>query len=493
MKRAYVTLTAAAALSLVAGTATAVTGSTAVTGPSRQGPSSSQTPYVLGEHPSVSTTSILSVGDEVDDYPFVGIPDGLGAYDNGDGTFTVLANHELPAGQGAVHAHGAKGSFISKWTIKNNLQAVAGEDLIKRVKTWDGSAWKDSVVEFSRFCSSDLPADGTFFDAASGKGTKTRLYLTGEEAGADGRGTATVVDGDDAGTTYVLPWLGRYSFENVVAFPGSGEKTVVVGLDDSGGGQVYVYIGEKRATGNDVERAGLVGGKLYGLKIDGVPVEDDATTVPAEGASFSLVEIPGAAELTGAELEAKSTELGVSKLARPEDGAWDPTHVGGFYFATTGSFKGISRLWHLDFADPSKPEAGGTATIPLASPAYDPKVPDAEQAGPRMIDNLTINDRGQLLLQEDPGSNDYLSGVFRFDPKTGDAARIARHDADRFAPGSVDFLTRDEESSGIIPVPFLGKGKYLLDVQAHYPTGDPVTVQGGQLLLMHVPPGKPIR
>ncbi len=45
---------------------------------------------------------ILTVGDSVNTkldgvspYRMVGIPDGLGAYDNGDGTFTVLMNHEL--------------------------------------------------------------------------------------------------------------------------------------------------------------------------------------------------------------------------------------------------------------------------------------------------------------------------------------------------------------------------------------------------------------
>lgn len=455
----------------VAAAAVAVTlfgGSAAVAaGSDRQGPSSSQSPYLIGEHPYIKTTSILTVGDSVGGYPFVGIPDGLGAFDNKDGTFTVLANHELPTGQGAVHKHGAAGAFISKWTIKNNLAVAAGEDLIQRVKVWDGAAWNEETVEFSRFCSSDLPADGAFFDAASGTGTNARLYLTGEEAGAEGRATATVVDGEDAGSTYVLPWLGRMSFENVVTLPATGEKTIVVGLDDSGGGEVYVYVGQKQSTGNDVERAGLTGGTLYGVKIDGVPTESDATTVPAEGAAFELIEIPDAAALTGAELEALSTDLGVSSLARPEDGAWDPTQFGDFYFGTTASFTGISRLWHLDFADPLNPAAGGVATVPLQSPAYDPSLSDAEQGGPRMIDNLTVNDRGQVFLQEDPGGNDYLSGIFQFDPKTGEAARIARHDADRFAPGAADFLTRDEESSGIIPVPFLGNGKYLVDVQAH--------------------------
>src|SRR5687768_9074276 len=73
------------------------------------GPSSSQSPYLLGSQPGIVTKSILTVGDSVNTkpdgvtpYSMVGIPDGLGAYDNGDGTFTVLMNHELGSTAGAV-------------------------------------------------------------------------------------------------------------------------------------------------------------------------------------------------------------------------------------------------------------------------------------------------------------------------------------------------------------------------------------------------------
>lgn len=465
----------------------------AVAAPAGQGTSSSQSPYLVGERPGVKTTSILTVGDTVGDYPMVGIPDGLGAYDNGDGTFTVLMNHELGDTLGAVHAHGATGAFISQWKIRNSLEVISGEDLIKQVKSWNGTAWETVTTAFGRFCSADLADRSAFHNPASGKGTQTRLYLTGEETGAEGRATATVVDGADAGTTYILPWLGKASWENLVAMPNTGDKTVVVGLDDSGGGQVYVYVGEKKSSGNDVERAGLTGGTLYGLKISGVAAESDSTTVPTDGASFALVEIPGAATMTGAQIEAASTALGVTALSRPEDGAWDPTNPGGFYFATTASFRGVSRVWHLDFSDVSNVIAGGTASIALAGPAYDPSKSDADQAGPRMMDNLTVNARGQVLVQEDPGGTEYLAGIFQYEPTTGAVARIAGHDPDRFTTGAPDFLTIDEESSGIIPVPFLGAGKYLLDAQSHYPTGDPTTVQGGQLLLLQVPPGKPVK
>jgi hypothetical protein len=59
------------------------------------GPSSSASPYVLRAAPGVVTKAILTVGDSVGGYRLVGIPDGLGAFDNGDGTFTLMMNHEI--------------------------------------------------------------------------------------------------------------------------------------------------------------------------------------------------------------------------------------------------------------------------------------------------------------------------------------------------------------------------------------------------------------
>ena len=60
-------------------------------------------------------------------------------------------------------------------------------------------------------------------------------------------------------------------------------------------------------------------------------------------------------------------------------------------------------------------------------------------------------------------------------------------------PGGSAFDTIDEESSGIIPVPFLGAGKYLVADQNHAKVADPAQVEKGQLLLLNVPPGQPDR
>lgn len=71
--------------------------------------------------------------------------------------------------------------------------------------------------------------------------------------------------------------------------------------------------------------------------------------------------------------------------------------------------------------------------------------------------------------------------------------RIADHDRRRFTLGGSNFDTIDEESSGIIPAPFLGAGKYLLADQNHTKVADPAIVEKGQLLVLKVPPGQPVR
>ena len=75
---------------------------------------------------------------------FVGVPDGLGAYDgalpffNDPNYFYILVNHEYSPGQGAIRAHGSDGSFISRWKVdKDTLNVVSGDDLILEIYGWD--------------------------------------------------------------------------------------------------------------------------------------------------------------------------------------------------------------------------------------------------------------------------------------------------------------------------------------------------------------------
>src|SRR5215212_300211 len=99
---------------LITASGTAIAAAAVLSANAITGPSSSEAPYLLAAHPGVVTRSILSVGDGVAGYRMAGIPDGLGAFDNSDGTFTLLMNHELRESVGVTRAHGAKGAFISK-------------------------------------------------------------------------------------------------------------------------------------------------------------------------------------------------------------------------------------------------------------------------------------------------------------------------------------------------------------------------------------------
>jgi hypothetical protein len=396
-------------------------------------------------------------------------------------------NHELGAAAGAVHAHGARGAFVSKWTIrKDDLSVVEGEDLIRQVATWNTSTSTYNApatgVVLRRFCSATLPAPSALYNAETGNGYDGRIFMDGEEVDdMAGRAFGHLLDG----TTYELPALGKAAWENQVANEFTGDKTVVVGTDDSGGlGQVYVYVGDKRSSGNPVEKAGLTGGTLYGIKVTGFPREDLAAADFAFPAPFTAQSFGDVSNLTGMQLNAASNVALVTRFNRPEDGVWDARSANDFYFATTDSFPGKSRLWKLHFTDPTDPAQGGTISMLLEG---DETGGTSERY--RSLDNLTANGRGQLVIQEDPGNRPYLARVWQYDLANDSLEQVARVDPARFEPPTPPPFTQEEESSGVIDVSdILGEGWYLLDVQAHYANSDPDLVQGGQLLAMHIPP-----
>jgi hypothetical protein len=440
--------------------------------PMSTGPNSSDSPYLIPVAPGVTNTALLSVGDAADNgYRMVGIPDGLGAYDNGDGTITVLMNHELRSDRGVVRAHGAKGAFVSKWIIeKKTLRVLEGSDLIQDLVLVNG----DNAL--ARLCSADLPPISAFYNAASGKGYDGRIFMNGEEDGSDakGRGFAHVVD---TGVSYDLPYLGRFAWENSLAHPNTGDATVVVGTDDSTPGQVYVYAGQKRTDGSPIEKAGLVGGTLYGIKVAGGLDELNNPAFPLRS-TFSLVELANADQQNVTELQAAAAAAQVTESWRPDAGPWDATNPNVFWFVTTANFTGPTRLWKATFSDPSTPALGGTIEAVL----------DGTE-GLHMLDNMTVADKGgQLLLQEDPGNQKYLARVYSYNTRSDRVTPILEHDPARFITGAAGFLTEDEESSGVIDVSsLLGQGRYLLTTQVHTAHPDPELVEYGQLQLVRVP------
>jgi len=446
-----------------------------------KGPSSSATPYIIPatSGSGVNLTSILSVGDSIGGYKMVGIPDGLGFFDNGDGTFTLLMNHEIGNTLGITRAHGSIGAFISKLVInKSDLSVVSGSDLIQTVNLWNGSGFTQGTTVFNRFCSADLAPVSAFYNDATGLGTNVRIFLNGEESGAEGRAFGHIVTETNAGTTYELPYLGKFSWENAVASPTASDKTVVAGLDDSTGGQVYFYVGNKTNSGTEIEKAGLNNGKLYGVAVAGLTSETNATSLTS-GTRFTLADLGNVQNTTGVDLQNQSLAAGVTGFLRPEDGAWDPSNLKDFYFATTNGFNNPSRLWRLRFDDPTNPESGGTIEAVL----------DGTE-GQQMFDNLTIDRYGHILLQEDVGNNAHNGKIWQYDIATDTLKLLAKHDPARFGDIAVAAtlpFNQDEESSGIIDAQdILGPGWFLVDTQAHYNIPGEL-VQGGQLQALFNP------
>ena len=469
-----------------------------------------------------------------------GIPDGLGAFDNGNGTFTLISNHEIPAASGVARGHGGTGAFLSKFIVNKTTFAVTSlTDLISTVyvatRGSGAPTWGVGTnVLFNRFCSADLPAESAMYNPTGTKGVPIasgRLYFNGEE-GAGGRGFMHVSDGAFAGQSVELPHLGRFAFENLVACPTVQDKTIVMGIDDTSPGFVTMYVGTKQVLSSPVDArdlavaAGLTNGLTYVVKANGLALEDRTTLVGAAKATsvpFTMVALGTAGDVstdlwdTDGELRPNATTNG-TKFLRPEDGCWDPVTPGVFYFVTTDRIDdtknglngtttagavpatgtaavpqvGRSRLWKMVFSSIATPETGGTITC---------LIDGSEDPGPQMMDNIGIDTHGRMLLCEDPGGNaDFSARVWSFDLATSTLTVVAKHDPaffgdyGRAAPGAAGAITRptapytrDEESSGVMDAEaILGAGWWLIDVQDHHSVvGE--QYEGGQFAAVFVP------
>ncbi len=479
MKNSLHKILSLSALSFVGSLSAQITNTAVVTGPS-----TGSSPYILPAASNVTVTSLLTAPEAIGGYSFCGIPDGAGAYDNGNGTFTFLLNHEFGSGVGAVRAHGSNGAFLSKWIInKTTLAVVSGTDLIQNVNIWNGNGYttynaqnSSTLASFGRFCSGDLPSTKAFFNSATGLGTTERIFMNGEETGAEGRMFAHVATGTNTGVSYQLPRLGRFSCENQCARPLENNKTVVIGMDDATlNGQVYMYVGTKTNTGSEIERAGLTNGNLYGIAVSNLIAESNGT-FPSPNTTFSCVNLGDVSAITGASLNTQSNNLGITSFLRPEDGAWDPRNPSNFYFVTTNGFGNPSRLYRLTFSSINNPENGGTITAVL----------DGTETQ-QMLDNLGFDNYGNILLQEDVGGNAHLGKQWNYNVDTDVFSLVTTHDANRFISGAPQFLTQDEEASGAIDMQgILGAGWWMIVDQAHYSIPSPI-VEGGQMLLVYNP------
>ena len=311
-------------------------------------------PYAVGIAEGYETEPLLSVGDTVPEasdpsksYQMVGIPDGLGAHKaHGRGT-TLYMNHELTQANISRTTIGEprnRGAIVSKVTLSRHGEVLAAErayDDVYLENTYVGPAATEanSTPGFGRFCSGSIagPPDG--FDRW--------IYFANEEAGAPatfsplGGLSVAIFDNEAHG----LPKLGHFPWENSLVQPNKhGNQTVIMGMEDgpadlgaaSINSQVYMYVGTKvRSSASVLRRNGLDNGTLYVLApVNAAQSSEDVFRTGT--IQVRWVEIPGAENLSEAQLEAASDARGAFRFARPEDGAFNKENPDHYVFVTTG-------------------------------------------------------------------------------------------------------------------------------------------------------------
>jgi hypothetical protein len=474
------------------------------------GPNTVTKPYVIPVAAGVHIKSLLTVEDAgaaSDGYELTGTPDGLGAMADGRHGFKLFMNHEFPPAAGAVHRHGQRGAYLSTFRIDSTtFEVEEGLDTVDPgVRFWNYVAQQYGTVAspggvnprnpadtfpkqgeaFARFCSGRLSAPGQLRVQHSSQGFAGQIYFANEENNDEGRVFGVLPEG----TAQQLPHLGLFSYENTQPAYNRTATTLVIGNEDTALGQLHVYEGAKRTDGNAFDRAGLTNGVHSVLDLVDETVSTDAQFRAVYGkgapARFDLAEVDW--DQSGARQNAEAAVEGLS-LNRLEDGAWDPRSPDSYYVLSTeggdrtpapnGFPRDGGGLWKVTFDDIEHPRLGGTVELVLDG---------SESPLLNKPDNMDIDTRGNLLIQEDPGNNRHLARIVAYNTRTGARGVLATFAPDRFGDGSPNLITVDEESSGIIDArDIIGRGWFVFDAQVHKASVNPDNVALGQLLVMKV-------
>lgn len=483
--------------------------------------------YVVSANAGATISVIATSGDKISGQTLRGIPDGMGALKNADGTITLLSNHEISLSnanaQNSKSDKGTWGSSISVMTYAPSTKKITKmEPLIKnmtyydyKARTW-GSNFANSVPSYfpaidaygsangtnglNRFCSGDLVAAGGFSytevtpvkttKVVKGKSVTTTtnkstvygydgaVYLTGEEGSDASRAFAFDLNGNGI----QIPHFGLASWENFLTKPGTGKTTVVMGNEDANAtdSQLYMYVGTKQTTGaNFAEKAGLTNGKLYAIAIADIASDNAlrASKKIGEKTEVGFNEVNTDLRFSNFANQAQYSGTAFSRL---EDGEWDPKNPNVYYFVTTESnkdplattanpaYEGAKRdggaLWRLTFKDMTNPLAGAEIEMLLNG---------SESILMNKPDNIAIDENGYVLIQEDPGNNAHVARIIAYRISDGKLATIANFNEDYFKTGAVALMTLDEEASGLINVNKLlkpagdSKSYFFFNAQVH--------------------------
>jgi hypothetical protein len=494
------------------------------------------TPTMLRDGPGGDTlqiSSLLTTGEVTNGltpgssvYVAPGIPDGMGAYDNKDGTFTLLVNHELAPDRGDQQtvqglSPAVTGARISRFIVAKDVDGDASNGY--QSKLLSGGLAYDRVLStapgfatggFSRFCSANLIEAGRF----EGRGFADTLYLMGEET-TDGRFFGL----DPAtGTLHHLPAMGRGGWESATALDTGNPDTVAVMLfDDSPGtaNYLYLWVGRKEPGSADfLARNGLAAGNgsLYAWKADGIantPAGLNGVDLLADVAG-GWVKLGSGSEIaalpTAASQRALAAAQGAMAFVRIEDGDTNPANGRQVAFSSTGG-SGDDLYGNTNSIDLSS-AFGADGLLREGSNTVLRVLVDGDRLtglGPDRIvrspDNLAWSSNGRLYVQEDKSVNAAQFGseeasIWEIDPLTGMATRWAQIDRSAIPAAYGQSQTpaaRDEvgnwESSGIIDVSAIygaaAGSLFLADVQAHSLSngnlnGPGSLVEGGQIVLI---------
>jgi len=460
-------------------------------------------PYVVPVTSEYSFQALLSVGDRVprtsditQEYQMVGIPDGIGAYRIDSDETVVYFNHEFGNTVSSEPIIGQplnRGAIVSKLILDDEGRVVSGDRAYNTV--WNENTLVGAAADatnttpgFTRFCSGSLEYKDAGFDRP--------IYFAGEEGGGaatfDGMGGIAIAIFDNE--LHTIPKFGRFPWENTLAQPKKGSRTVLLGMEDgptTPDNQLYMYVGTKdRKKGtNPMRRNGLDNGLMYAFVSDtpGMTTEITFTSGSIEG---HWVQIANPETMTDVQLEAAADAIGAFGFIRTEDAAFHPENPDMVYFVTTGSGPGndLGRLYRMTL-DPSDPTGHTTIEMiynadVLAAGGIDTAI-SPDNVG-LSEDYLMINEDGTTPSRAKMELLGREGSIWRFDINKN-------HAADRIAelnpPGrdAVDVPTSGTwETTGIIPVRGFDKEAWLVNVQAHGPTRAPAanTVEDGQLLLM---------
>ena len=207
-----------------------------------------------------------------------------------------------------------------------------------------------------------------------------------------------------------------------------------------GGRPARAYVGDKRRRGDAFDRAGLTNGVNHVVDLVDETVSGEAAFRAAYGegtpVEFDLAEVDW--DQSGAAQNAEAAVDGLT-LNRLEDGVWDPRNPSDFYFATTdggdvrrrgpeGGLRDSGGIWRLSFEDIDRPERGGTLTLLL-----DGVGGEEDEILLNSPDNLGMDRRGNLLIQEDNGNNRERGRIIAYQVHSGELGVVAQFDPALFS------------------------------------------------------------